>query len=186
LNLPVQISRAAPCAAASLFDAVKALDHINTPDPSSKRSQEADMTCALLPAHPVASTGLFGQQEMQLKRKDASTFNEVRLLRAYRLRSAAAKAQPNTTADQPLSALQISNLPFDVQQVMQKRIRLEPMPRLSQQVSSCSSRLELQWRASPTVAMLHQQQQTMQNHYSYKPFIPFDGSSTLLAMAARG
>jgi hypothetical protein len=35
------------------------------------------MTCAVLPTHPVASSGLFCQQEMQLKSKDVSTFNEV-------------------------------------------------------------------------------------------------------------
>lgn len=51
------------------------------------------MTCAVLPTHPVAPTGLFSQQEMQLKRKEASSFNEVRALRPYRLRSAEAKAQ---------------------------------------------------------------------------------------------
>jgi hypothetical protein len=36
------------------------------------------MTCAVLPTHPVAPSGLFSQQEMQLKRKEVSTLNEVR------------------------------------------------------------------------------------------------------------
>ncbi|WIA17786.1 hypothetical protein OEZ85_009299 [Tetradesmus obliquus] len=69
------------------------------------------MTCAVLPTHPVAPTGLFSQQEMQLKRKEASSFNEI------------------------------GNLPFQMQQAVQKRIRLEPMPRLGQQIFGANQAL---------------------------------------------
>jgi uncharacterized protein YllA (UPF0747 family) len=97
-----------------------------------------------------------------------------------------AKAQTNIPADRPLSALQIGNLPLQMQQALQKRIRLEAMPRLGQQVSFSLSRLKLEWRASPAAVLIHQQPHKMHTNVVCIPVSLSQCCNTLLAVAARG